>query len=259
MGKHNELSEEVKYEKMKLHIKYVLGIALTSTSLTIVAACFTKNKFVNEVSFASTVASIILSVIAIIMTIVGENKSENTKDKLINLSEDLEGIVQKIEKTTSEFENAVKLNSKIKTIIENKFNGVSADADTTKEEKADKPIDKSYIVLFDEAINSIDKSTVKDLCITLLYIKIRLVQGERSIPYELYISEDKIIGLNIKNDMLAWNISLIFWKELWRNEELYNHIYEYSKNRYTIEIQNLENWVKMKNEIIKQNQNSQQL
>ncbi len=83
----NKNIDPIQHEKLKLHIKYIVAIALILLFGGIVLATSNQNEFVNQVSFASTITSIILSVIAIWMSISGER---STNDIRISIAESTE-------------------------------------------------------------------------------------------------------------------------------------------------------------------------
>lgn len=258
MEKHIELSKEVKYEKMKLHIKYLIAIAIGIIGITIVAACFTNKVFVDQISFASTITSIILSVIAIIMTIVGENKSENTKDKLINLSENLESIVIKIEKTTDEFNNISVRNQKMESkidnigsVIENQYASISKDSAKGEDNSDTAKMDKqknSHIDVINEASENVNYEIFKNLCITILYIDARFKTEIQEITYQEYIDANKMIGMNISDNyqLIVWTMASIFLKAILNDSQFVEHVYNISKNKYSSEVNKIEDFVKNK-------------
>lgn len=61
----NDFEKDLKHEKLKLHYKYLIVIAIIILFAGIVLATSNQNEFVSQVSFGSTISSIILSVIAI--------------------------------------------------------------------------------------------------------------------------------------------------------------------------------------------------
>lgn len=244
MCKHNELSERIKYEKVKLHIKYIIGMSIIISSITIILASYNNREFVNEISFASTITSIILSVIAIIMTIVGETKSENTKDKLINLSENLEDIVCKIENTTNEFENVMKSNKEMKTqlnyignTIEKKFTSVipevAVDINRKDEEKSN-----SFIFMIEQANKYLDYILYRDLCLTILYLDGKSKLKKDGIEYDEFIKDIDILKLNISknNQVSVWNMAFIFTSAILNDEKFIEYIYETNGSKYSQEI-----------------------
>ncbi|MDF2487305.1 MAG: hypothetical protein K0R46_3473 [Herbinix sp.] len=82
--------DKLKYEKRKLHHKYTIGILIVIIILLIVQTTFSFPGFVSKMNFTSTITSIILSVIAIIISINGEAKSESVQNNLISSSSKLE-------------------------------------------------------------------------------------------------------------------------------------------------------------------------
>lgn len=80
--------------RLKLHIKYIIVIALAIIVLLLACILFHDANFGAQLSLASTISSIILSVLAIIMSILGESKSEilrnqmeKSSDKIINATD----------------------------------------------------------------------------------------------------------------------------------------------------------------------------
>ncbi|AZV58353.1 hypothetical protein [Clostridium sp. AWRP] len=101
--KQEDISCVVDHEKLKLHIIYIIIISIVVIAIFITTSCYWNIKFVDEVSFAVALSSIILSIIAIIVTINGEQKSNNTKNKLENVSDNLVDVSRE---TKSKFEDA---------------------------------------------------------------------------------------------------------------------------------------------------------
>lgn len=100
--KQEDINCIVDHEKLKLHMVYIIIISITVIAVFITTSCYWNIKFVDEVYFAGVISSIILSIIAIIMTISGEQKSNNTKNKLEDISDNLVVISQE---TKSKFED----------------------------------------------------------------------------------------------------------------------------------------------------------
>lgn len=250
MQDRKDFQQELKYQKFKLHTKYIIGISVIITAIVIVAAGYNDGNFVEKVSFAGTIASIILSVIAIIMTIVGESKSENTKDKLINLSEDLEEIVCKIEKTTDNLESVVQSNYEVKSqlssigsVIQDKYLAKQEAALVESEINENREMHNCYIFMFEEAAKSLNHIIFKDMCITLLYIGARALIGTKEVLYEEYISDNDKLNLNIASTNLAWTISFIFVKATWTDKQFMSYIFDYCKNKYNTEVASITSYI----------------
>lgn len=106
MGK-SETTNEIQNEKNKLHIKYLIAIASFISLGSIVLSLCEKDIFVAQVSFASTITSIVLSVIAIWMSISGERTTNDIKIRILESTE-------RLAKTT---ENVEILNNKNESIM----------------------------------------------------------------------------------------------------------------------------------------------
>ena len=73
-------------------------IAVAIVTWLIATGTATDKEFTNWVSFAGTITSIILSVLAIIMSITGEEKSEAVRNRLEMTSKKIDAAVETIEK-----------------------------------------------------------------------------------------------------------------------------------------------------------------
>lgn len=69
---------------------------------------YDKEDFTEQISFASTITSIVLSVIAIIMTVVSGETLNNLLHKFRDLHDDIKEVPSKFEKTTKRFEKSCK-------------------------------------------------------------------------------------------------------------------------------------------------------
>lgn len=69
---------------------------------------YNKEDFTEQISFASTITSIVLSVIAIIMTVVSGETLNNLLHKFRDLHDDIKEVPSKFEKTTKKFEKSCK-------------------------------------------------------------------------------------------------------------------------------------------------------
>lgn len=247
-----QIAKETKYEKMKLHIKYMLGISMGLIGIVIVTNGYANNEFISQISFASTITSIILSVIAIIMTIVSETKSENTKDKLLNVSDNLEGIVAKIEYTTSNLKDITTSNAEVKTqlssinnTIENKFNIQSKEVAV---EINNENNHSCFVEIYGEIEQNLQHDLFKDFTITILYISARKKIGATNISYQEYEEAIDDLDLNIQpdNKLFAWNLALIYSKAIWEDENFSNYVYGKCSSRYFYEVNRIMGYMEEK-------------
>lgn len=105
----NEYELKLRCMKAKIHSIYIASIAAGIVIWALATGQANSEEFSSWISFASTITSIILSVIAIFMSISGENKTDLMRDKM----EEASG---KLEKTAKDIEIANK--ESIKNIIE---------------------------------------------------------------------------------------------------------------------------------------------
>lgn len=115
---HNYEEYEIKIKciKTKLHAKYLAIIAI-GISVWQFAGKTNSNVFIAQVSFASTIASIILSVLAIIMSITGEGKTEHIKDQLQEAAKDINKTQKKISEINERIEkNLEYLNKEVENL-----------------------------------------------------------------------------------------------------------------------------------------------
>lgn len=133
---------------MQKDYTYLLVIVTIIIVVLISLSLYTDQQAMNLFSFASTITSIILSVIAIIMTITSETKNASTKEKLEESAKQIQmttellekavqnidpEILQKIEKETNTLqetmEDAIEI---IKSILENSEKTTKAVEETNK-------------------------------------------------------------------------------------------------------------------------------
>ena len=96
-----------KYEKGILHIRYLFIIAVILAVIGISIALGGSSEALGQISMASTVSSIILSAIAIFMSISGENKLNYTQNTLMDTSDRLSSITDNIEHANGLLDNAI--------------------------------------------------------------------------------------------------------------------------------------------------------
>ena len=121
---YNEYEIRLKCMKAKLHSRYISCIAFGIVIWLLATGEANTSEFSNWISFASTITSIILSVIAIILSITGESKTdamrnqmEETAHKLEETAEAIEQAnVQNIKNTQELKENIVVLQKKIESM-----------------------------------------------------------------------------------------------------------------------------------------------
>lgn len=114
---YEEYEVKIKCVKSKLHSKYLLIIATMICIWLFAVTTHGDSDFVAQISFASTITSIILSVLAIIMSITGEGKTEQMKEQLENAAKQInesQRVVNEINKSIEK--NLSQLNVEIKRL-----------------------------------------------------------------------------------------------------------------------------------------------
>lgn len=93
----NKNDNNIKFEKLTLHYKYLIVIVSILLSGMIILTTYNQTEFVAQVSFASTITSIILSVVAIWLSISGERTTNDIKSKISDSAERLSLTTKEIE------------------------------------------------------------------------------------------------------------------------------------------------------------------
>lgn len=113
---YNEYEIRLKCVKNKLHCRYISFISIGIVIWLLATGDANSEEFSSWISFASTVASIILSVIAIIMSISGDGKTDEMKNQMQETARKLEKTAQSIEcandqniKNINELKNGIEL------------------------------------------------------------------------------------------------------------------------------------------------------
>lgn len=118
---YNEYEIKLRCMKTKLHSRYIAFIAVGIVIWLLATGDANSKEFSNWISFASTITSIILSVIAIIMSITGENKTEAMRNQIERTADKLEDTVIIVENANKEnADNIRELKENIK-ILEKKI------------------------------------------------------------------------------------------------------------------------------------------
>ena len=87
--------DKIKCEKLKLHIRYIIFMCAACVTLVVILSFCEDTMFKNCVSVASTVTSIILSVIAIILSVTGERTTNEIRNKVSDSVGQLEACTTK--------------------------------------------------------------------------------------------------------------------------------------------------------------------
>lgn len=94
----NKFKFKMENERIKIHAKYISFISLAIVVWMIATGTANNTEFSTQLEFASTITSIILSVIAIFMSISGESKMDSIMYQMEDAVEELDKIVKNLEK-----------------------------------------------------------------------------------------------------------------------------------------------------------------
>ena len=99
---YDEYELKLRCMRTKLHSRYIACIATGIVVWLITTGTSSNEKFPELISFASTITSIILSVIAIIMSITGESKTDAMRNQMERTTKKLEDTVNTVEHANRE-------------------------------------------------------------------------------------------------------------------------------------------------------------
>ena len=102
----------------------MLGLAVLLLIFALTIRTADNDIFVNQVSFASTITSIILSVIAIWMSISGERQTSEIKEKVVIASDKLADTVNESQKIMKDLKETLKEQNSIYMGISDKITSV---------------------------------------------------------------------------------------------------------------------------------------
>lgn len=105
--KKNEHITKLKEENHKLHTRYIITISIIICIGSIIMATYNNEAFVSQVSFAGTISSIILSVLAIWMSISGERTTNDIRIKIAESTERLSGTTKEVKSLNKKYESTM--------------------------------------------------------------------------------------------------------------------------------------------------------
>lgn len=103
----NQNEKNVRHDNLKLHFIYVVTICFIICIGTIIIAAYNQEAFVSQVSFAGTITSIVLSVIAIWLSISGERTTNDIRIKIAESTERLSDTTKNVETLNKNYENTM--------------------------------------------------------------------------------------------------------------------------------------------------------
>lgn len=232
--------------KSKIHLGYIIVILILLCVFLFTIIGHDNKDLASQLSFGATLGGIILSVIAIIITLIGETKSDNTKDKLLNLAEDLNKIVKNIEDTTSNFQYIVDSNSEIKSGLSQMQNSlkdvIKSELDPSSEQVAATKVKEDfniYIEIFEMANKNMTADFFRSIVITLYYWNIKGILTKTNISFQEYQNDLNTLGIYVSHASEAWNICFLF---LGGDKEFIDYLQKHMSIKYFNEDIILKNW-----------------
>lgn len=116
--------EKRKIDKIKLHAKYISCISVGIVVWLVATGTAKNDEFAGWMSFASTITSIILSVIAIILSITGESKTDAIKNDLSDTARKLDNVAGGMNKSMDNTKELIEQLGKQIKVLEEKVDKV---------------------------------------------------------------------------------------------------------------------------------------
>lgn len=236
------LNSHFKGEKLNIHMFYWILILVLIIIGLITTRSYSNESLAEQVAFGATLSGIILSVIAIIMTLIGESKSDNTKDKLINLSDNLEEIVSRVEKTTSNLEEVLNINLDVRSKLDNLGNKISEISitkvdETTKTIGDSKEFTSEYIRVFDSFCTQFydNPEFISSSCFALI---VAHKNSKKSFEYNDLMKKANELNIDLKYSDTVWGVLLAFTPGVY-SKKVATHILNYSKKNFDINYDNI--------------------
>ena len=142
---YTEYEMRLKCVKTTLHSRYISGIALGIVVLLLATGAANSPEFSNWISFASTVTSIILSVLATIMSITGEAKTDAMRNQMEDTTRKLDKAVENITSANEDINRSIiELQGKIDSMSEKVDNFSKENKETSLTVEKDLPGDYEF-------------------------------------------------------------------------------------------------------------------
>lgn len=231
-------------DKIILHMFYIIVILVIFCIELFTVRGYSNEGLDAQLSLAGTLSGIILSVLAIMMTLFSELKSDNTKDTLervsreiekitdetlIDVSNKLEQVTKRIDKSTEKLEDASALNKKIDN-VECNLNNILNNLLTNKKaqlSEEEKDLYSSYVDVFENYVdNAVDERANK--CIyTILYYFIGCDNVKKyNVNKLIKILENTLDESNESIIQFSIGIATVFINYAEECEEFYKYLKE---------------------------------
>lgn len=237
-------NKEKDFEKVKIHMGYCIFILVLLVIVLFTMIGHDNKELASQVAFGATLSGIILSILAIILTLIGETKSDNTKDNLLNISKKLENIVENIEDATVKLENVSSMKDEIKEEISVGLSNMVLKVDkenipsSLNKDISNKENESNHIEVFREYFKFIRHDNSMKLCIlSVFYCGAKQIRHNNgSLGYDdLYSVVKTVLFFDDETMKIAWNVLTVFFSGLNSDDNFYYYICNIFKEMYPYE------------------------
>ena len=214
---HEITEDRIKCEKLKLHITYIGIMAVMCVVSVIILSFCEDTMFKNCVSVASTVTSIILSVIAIILSVTGERTTNEIRNRVSDSVEQLEACAEKSEGLATELTDTLKqlnelyknVNERILSQLPEITGALTSDCPQNDDNSS---LEKDYIKLKIESISVFlgvlpekVRSNIKE---SLKYVKTEIYDNKKTVSLTDIAKNLVTKGVGAQEAMFATGITI---------------------------------------------------
>lgn len=255
-----------KGDKLFIHMFYWIIMLICLCICLFTVRGYNNTDLSNQFAFGATLSGIILSVLAIMMTLIGEMKSDNTKDTLERVSKqiedvatknlvdasnelshitksDLSVIIKKLAETTIMLNDSACKIDKIDTIndkVDNFKNDIVTLMSKGEDTKVnnDEKLLESYKNVYTSYMNSVKDDMRRSICV-VLYLLIKNYSENTDINkyYKLF---KFIIGEERDNFLIVIGVCITYYRMTFDDKTFEEYLVNYIKDNYKQDVDTIE-------------------
>ncbi|KPI49938.1 hypothetical protein KW95_10790 [Clostridioides difficile] len=226
-------------DKLKVHMFYIIVILILALVVVITDRGYDNKDLSQWIAFGATLSGIILSVLAIILTLIGETKSDNTKDGLLNISKKLEDVVENVEGATNKLENISSKNEEFQSKIMSSVSG-SIQMEKIKDCESNEN-NYNYKYMFERYIKICENlgyrySEIEKIHINALYftlISFKKINKVSIKEFEKFVESLDVYDFEECDKLVTWHIMLVFSYGIQRDEVFMEYIKKKMMTHYS--------------------------
>jgi len=243
-------------DKIILHMFYFIVILIIFCIELFTVRGYSNEGLDAQLSFAGTLSGIILSVLAIMLTLFSEFKSDNTKDTLervsrqiqkvtedtlINVTEQLKQATRRIDESTEKLEDASALKEEVKNIgnIMKQFSSTNKSANGQEGD-----LMSSYSSVFKDYVDARPEELRKEIYI-LVYSFISDPKSKYNTNYYKDIL-NFVLGKISQSIFVSIGIIMVFSQYIESNNDFLEYIKDRSENEYPEETNKVKRFLETK-------------